>query len=182
MRKPITPTMHGVIDYTTVAAVATLPRVLDFPPNACRLFDTLAAGYTGISSLTQYPLGVKKVIPFKAHGASEIAIGAVLPAMPWLLGFADHRGARNLCLGLTALTGVVALLTDWNAGESGNGASAVSSRDDDSFLDDVSERGMSPGQVNTVGLGDGGIATGSSMGAGMHQSAQRVDSVERAGM
>lgn len=183
MRKPITPTMHGVIDYSTVAAVAMLPRVLDFPPNARRLFDTLAAGYTGISSLTRYPLGVKKVIPFKAHGASEVAIGALLPAMPWLLGFSDHRGARNLCLGLTALTGVVALLTDWNGVESGNGVSAAQDMDDDSlFADETSERGMTAGRMNTVGMGDGGISTGGMTGAGTQQSGHRVDSVDRAGM
>ena len=115
MRKPISPTMHGVLDYSTVAAVATLPRMLNVPPNARRLFDSLAAGYTGISAMTSYPLGVKPLIPFKAHGASEIAIGALLPAMPWLLGFSENRAARNLCFALTAITAVVAVLTDWNA-------------------------------------------------------------------
>jgi hypothetical protein len=38
-----------------------------------------------------------------------------------VLGFAKHRGARNFFLGLTALTFVVASLTDW---EKGQGASA----------------------------------------------------------
>ena len=30
-------------------------------------------------------------------------------------GESNHRAARNLCFGLTALTLVVAALTDWNA-------------------------------------------------------------------
>jgi hypothetical protein len=115
MRKPISPFVHGLLDYSTAVAVATLPRAPDFPLDARRLFDTLAAGYTGLSAVTDYPLAVKREVPFKAHGAVEAAIGLVLPAAPLLLGFATHRAARNLCFGLTAITFVVAALTDWDA-------------------------------------------------------------------
>jgi hypothetical protein len=38
-----------------------------------------------------------------------------LPFVPWLLGFAQDRRARDFFLGLTALTAATALLTDWNA-------------------------------------------------------------------
>lgn len=114
MRKPISPRMHGVLDYTTVAAVAALPAVLDMPARAKGLFYGLAGGYLGLSLMTNYPLGAKKKVPFKGHGAAEGVIGAALPAMPWALGFQDDRVARNLCLGLAAFTGVVAALTDWS--------------------------------------------------------------------
>ena len=56
-------------------------------------------------------------LPFKVHGAAELAIAAALPAMPWVLGFADHKAARNLCFGLAAMTLVVAALTDWDSDE-----------------------------------------------------------------
>ena len=58
-----------------------------------------------------------RVVPFKAHGAAEAAIGVALPAMPYLLGFADNKAARNVCFGLAALTFIVASLTDWNSPE-----------------------------------------------------------------
>jgi hypothetical protein len=115
MRKPITPLAHGVIDYTTSAAVAGAPFLFDFPAPARALCESLAAGYTGLSGTTDYPLGVVRKVPFKAHGLTEAVIGLALPATPWLLGFARHRAARNFMLGLTALTFVVAALTDWNA-------------------------------------------------------------------
>jgi hypothetical protein len=95
-----------MLDYSTAAAVAAAPRIMDLPAPASRLFETLAGGYTALS--------VRRVVPFKGHGAAELAIGLALPAMPWLLGFADNRAARNLCFGITALTLVVAALTDWN--------------------------------------------------------------------
>jgi hypothetical protein len=115
MRKPISPRLHGVLDYTTSATVAAAPAVFDMPKPAARLFESLAAGYTGLSAVTDYPLSARRLVPFKAHGAAELAIAAALPAMPWLLGFADNKAARNLCFGLTALTLVVAALTDWKA-------------------------------------------------------------------
>lgn len=114
MPKPISPRVHGMIDYGTSAAVAAAPAVLDVPKAARNLFEGLATGYTGLSSMTDYPLGVKRVVPFKVHGATELAVAAILPLMPWLLGFADDRAARNMCFGLSALTLVVSALTDWD--------------------------------------------------------------------
>jgi hypothetical protein len=64
--------------------------------------------------LTDYPLSAKRVVPFKGHGVAEGVIGLALPALPFALGFARHRAARNFFFGLTALTAVVAALTDWS--------------------------------------------------------------------
>src|SRR5437870_2536930 len=61
MRKPISPKMHGALDYTTSAAVAAAPRLMRMPKKAELLFDSLAAGYTGLSAITDYPLSVKRV-------------------------------------------------------------------------------------------------------------------------
>jgi len=115
MKKPITPFVHGVLDYTTAATVAAAPFALGFPRPARRLCESLAAGYTGLSGATDYPLGVVRKVPFKAHGASEVALGLALPAMPWLLGFSENRAARNFCFALAGITFVVAALTDWDA-------------------------------------------------------------------
>jgi hypothetical protein len=115
VKKPISPTMHGVIDYATVATTAAVPRLLRFPRQAEQLCYALAGGYGGLSSVTNYPLSVKRAVPFKVHGAAEAAVGLALPFMPWMLGFAKHRAARNFFLGLTALTALTAALTDWSA-------------------------------------------------------------------
>ncbi|HYH43915.1 MAG TPA: hypothetical protein VD867_18245 [Burkholderiales bacterium] len=115
MQKPISPRVHGMIDYSTSAAVAAAPAMFKLPRPATALFTTLAATYTGISAFTDYPLAVKRTIPFKAHGAAELMSALALPALPWVLGFARHRTARNLCFGLAAMTVIVAALTDWDA-------------------------------------------------------------------
>ena len=115
MQKPINGRMHGMMDYATVAATAAAPRALGLPRRAENLAYGLAAGYLGLSLLTDYPLSAKRMVPFKGHGAAEVAIGMALPFLPRLLGFDGDRRARDFFLGLTALTAVTALLTDWNA-------------------------------------------------------------------
>ena len=114
MQKPISPKTHGMLDYSTVLATAAAPRALDFPPAARRACDALASGYLGLSMLTDYPLGAKRKVPFKGHGAAEAVLGLALPALPWALGFAGHRAARNFFYALTGVTFVVAALTDWD--------------------------------------------------------------------
>jgi hypothetical protein len=114
MKKPITPFAHGVLDYATVAALAAVPSLLRFPKPAARAAYVLAGGYAGLSALTDYPLAVKRAVPFKAHGATELVIGALLPALPMLLGFKHDRRASSVFYGLTGMTLAVALLTDWD--------------------------------------------------------------------
>ena len=114
MKKPISPRVHGMLDYATVATAVSVPRLMGFPKPATLAADVLAGGYGALSSMTDYPLGAKRVIPFKGHGMAEAAVGLALPLLPWALGFADDRRARNFFLGLTAVTFVVAALTDWS--------------------------------------------------------------------
>lgn len=115
MQKPINGRMHGMMDYATVAAAAAAPRVLGFPRRAESLTYGLAAGFLGLALLTDYPLSLRKAVPFRGHGAADVAVGMALPFLPWLLGFADNRRARDFFLGLTAITAVTAALTDWTA-------------------------------------------------------------------
>jgi len=117
MKRPISPMMHGVLDYATVAATAAVPRLMGFPKQATMAADALAGGYGMLSSVTDYPLSARRVVPFKGHGLAEAAVGLALPFLPWALGFADNRAARNFFLGLTAVTFVVAAMTDWDADE-----------------------------------------------------------------
>jgi hypothetical protein len=114
MKKPITPFAHGLIDYSTSLMLAAAPKLMRLDRRAAAACYVLAGGYTTLSMLTDYPLAVKPVVPFKAHGVTEAVIGAALPALPFALDFASQRRARNLFFGLTALTAVVSLLTDWD--------------------------------------------------------------------
>ena len=112
MNRPISPTVHGVIDYLSSAAFAAAPSLFGFRDGtATRLARSLGASYTGMSLATAYPLGALKKIPFPAHVATDAMLGLGFAAAPWLLGFAHDRRARNFFLGMAAVSAVVVSLT-----------------------------------------------------------------------
>ncbi len=86
--RPIDSTLHGVTDYTVGTLLTTvLPKLVDVEgtPTArqMRAFGAIHAGY---STLTDYPVGMAKVIPFKVHLAVD-ALGALaVAAAPFVTG------------------------------------------------------------------------------------------------
>jgi hypothetical protein len=114
MIKPISPTVHGVLDYATVAGTAAAPALLRFPARAAALAYGIAGTTLGLAAFTDFKPALKRAVPLKAHGISDGALGMVLPALPWVLGFARHKKARNFFLGLTVLMALATVLTDWS--------------------------------------------------------------------
>ena len=86
--RPVDATLHGVVDYAAAATLMTVfPRVAGIEgTRAAGQIRTAGAIHAGYSTLTDYPLGVAKLIPFQAHLAID-AIGAVaLAAAPFVSG------------------------------------------------------------------------------------------------
>jgi hypothetical protein len=107
--RPIDSTLHGVTDYGVGAALMT-----GFPnwagvggTESARQIRTAGAVHAGYSTLTDYPLGVVKLIPYRAHLALD-ALGALaLAATPFVTG--QHKQGRrhwvpHLALGLFELS------------------------------------------------------------------------------
>jgi hypothetical protein len=97
MKIRIVPTkLHGAVDYLTAPALAVAPDVLRL--NGMRSSSlvprTIGTGGGVVAALTDYELGVKKVIPMRAHLAVDAVSGAALATAPWLFGSA-RRGVRH---------------------------------------------------------------------------------------
>lgn len=75
---------HGVLDYLSVAALLTMPRVLHPSPPVRRVLTGMAAGTLVYSLTTRYELGVVKVLPMTAHLAVDGLSGAFIGAVPLL--------------------------------------------------------------------------------------------------
>ena len=86
--RPVDATLHGVVDYTAGATLLTgFPALAGIEgTRSARQIRTAGAVHAGYSTLTDYPLGVAKLLPFQAHLALD-AIGAVaLAATPFVTG------------------------------------------------------------------------------------------------
>jgi hypothetical protein len=86
--RPIDSTLHGVTDYTVGTLLMTVgPRIAGVEGTESATQMRLAgAAHAGYSTLTDYPLGIVKLIPYQAHLAID-ALGAVaVAALPFLTG------------------------------------------------------------------------------------------------
>jgi hypothetical protein len=87
--------VHGTLDYLASGVNLGFPALLelDDAPTAAlipRLDGLAGAGY---SLITDYELGLLKVLPMRAHLILDAAKGALLASSPWLFGFAK-KGPR----------------------------------------------------------------------------------------
>ena len=93
MNLRVVPTsVHGVLDYLTgsaLLAAAELLRLKDVPSSALPL-RLAGGGAAAYSFLTDYELGVKKIVPMPVHLMLDATSGALVAVSPWLFGFAKH--------------------------------------------------------------------------------------------
>ena len=96
--RPITPTVHGILDYVSGASLLAAPAVLGLQgrPSGLALRAVGTNALVG-GAITKSSVGVVKVVPLKAHLAMDAVTGVALAASPWLLGFKGEKktGARS---------------------------------------------------------------------------------------
>ena len=94
--RPIDATLHGVTDYSAGTLLMTaFPNLVGLNgTRAGTQIRVAGAVHAGYSTITDYPLGVVKAIPYKVHLALD-ALGAVaLAATPFLTG-QYRKGTRH---------------------------------------------------------------------------------------
>jgi hypothetical protein len=108
MKPPLSPRIHGYIDYAAVILLALAPTLFGFSGLPAALCYVLAVFQLGMSLLTAYPLGVARIIPFTVHGSIEAAASVLLVVAPFLFGFSEIVRARNFFI-----IGGIALFAVW---------------------------------------------------------------------
>ena len=93
--RPIDSTLHGVTDYSVGAMLMTaFPRLAGISgTRSAKQIRRAGACHTTYSTLTDYPLGIVKALPYKAHLALDAAGALALAATPFATGqFKKGRG------------------------------------------------------------------------------------------
>src|SRR5271169_2312097 len=113
--KIISPKIHGCLDYLVVLVFLAAPSLLHFSRTPAVISYTLAGVHLALTLLTNFPLGLVKVIPLKIHGFIELAVGPCLIALPFVLGLSSEPTAQAFY----TICGIVILavwaLTDYKA-------------------------------------------------------------------
>jgi SPW repeat len=99
---------HAPLDYIVGVALIAAPWIFQFSDvtAATVVSIVLGIGLIVYSLLTDYELGVWKVVPMALHNVIDIVAGAFLAASPWLFGFADDSAnvwLPHVVVGLAAI-------------------------------------------------------------------------------
>jgi hypothetical protein len=115
--KPIHSRPHGILDYVTVVVFALAPAILGLSGIAAALSYALAVAHLVVTLVTDFELGVARVLRPTWHGWIELVVSLVLLVSPWLLGFSDDATARTFFIGMGVVILLVWFLTAYRGGE-----------------------------------------------------------------
>lgn len=111
--------IHGYIDYLMGIFLIVSPLVLEIPDGAAStILVVLGAGVILYSLITDYELGLLKVLGMKTHLMIDLLGGIFLIASPWLFGFADESYWPFVILGILEVG--ASLLTSKHPGYQAN--------------------------------------------------------------
>jgi hypothetical protein len=114
--KILSPRAHGYIDFLVVIGFVGGPAVFELEGLPVKIAHCLALVHLLLTSLTNFPMGLIKLIPFPLHGLLEFAVAIVLFALPWVAGFSGDESARYFYVGAGACVLLAFLITDYTAG------------------------------------------------------------------
>jgi uncharacterized membrane protein YvlD (DUF360 family) len=112
--KVINHTIHGILDYATVALFVLAPSLFSFSGTAAVISYALSAIHLTMTLLTDMPMGAFKIIPMRLHSIVEMLVGPVLIigalALPNLV-----TGGRWFFVAAGLLISMVWMLSDYRS-------------------------------------------------------------------
>lgn len=96
---------HGVLDYIVGLLLIASPWLLDFAAGGAETWVPVIAGSLILlqTILTDFEVGVVRMLPMQTHLMMDFAIGVLLALSPWLFGFADQVYTPHVIFGVFAI-------------------------------------------------------------------------------
>lgn len=117
MKKPISPAVHGIIDYAFAALLMAGPTLFKLKGLARKFAYGLGSNVAAYSATTDYPTALQRKIPLSIHKKNDERNLAALLFVPMVTGMMKKRRAKYFFLGLLAAGVTTVLLTDWKKEE-----------------------------------------------------------------
>lgn len=112
--KPIGPVAHGVLDYAFASMHALAPSLFNLKGPARSVCYGFAATHAGLAAMTDYPAGVRRVVPYRTHGKLDLGYLPALLAVPAIAGALRQRRALRYFATMFAVGTATWLLTDFD--------------------------------------------------------------------
>lgn len=115
MKKPISPKVHGIIDYGFAVAQLLAPPLLGLTGVAKKLAYAEAANTFAFNSLSDHPTAIRRSFSFNpVHKVLDIANLAGLLVLPKITGADKQPPAKRFFAGIFLSGCIHVLLTDYD--------------------------------------------------------------------
>jgi hypothetical protein len=110
----LSPELHGILDYITVALLFLTPSVFQFGISACIFTYLLATVHFLVTLSTDFPGGVFKIITLRVHGLIELVVSVTLVSVGILFRTFGDTIASYYYLSFSVILFVVWLVSDYD--------------------------------------------------------------------
>ncbi|MCP9488664.1 MAG: SPW repeat protein [Solirubrobacteraceae bacterium MAG38_C4-C5] len=127
-RGPVSPALHGVLDYVLGAVLVLAPFVLGFDNDTATVVSVVAGiAELGVASCTAWSRGIVKLIPPPVHGVIDYVFTVALIAAPFVFAFSDDSAATIFFL-VVGIGGVLLVLATRFVADDTRGAGTAAAR------------------------------------------------------
>lgn len=99
----VTPRLHQILDFVTIAAFALAPTLMPLWGAAAVVAYALAIVHLVVTLVTRFPGTSNRLLPLKAHGTIETIVGIALIVLPFAAGWTDRARPFYLVVGVVIL-------------------------------------------------------------------------------
>jgi len=111
-RGPISPALHGTLDYLLAATLIAAPLVLHFHDETAKVVMLVLGGAATVLAVgTNWSRSIVHVIPPAVHGVADIGATIALIIAPFVFGFSEHTLALVVYVAVGAGGLLATLLT-----------------------------------------------------------------------
>ena len=114
MNKPITPQVHGIIDYAFAGLLCGMPAAIGLNGFCRKTYCAVGSNFLGVNSLTDTPVGIKPVFSMKSHQKLDAVTLAGLAALTLAKPIRNDKKALSFHLGFLGIAVAHYLLTDYD--------------------------------------------------------------------
>ena len=105
--------IHGIIDYVVVLFLWFSPTLFALPSLSAKFTYLLGGIHLILTVLTNFEMGIIKVIPFKIHGLIELIVSIALVGVAFYLGSVEGNVPQYFYLGFAAAVFATWAVTDY---------------------------------------------------------------------
>jgi hypothetical protein len=111
-RGPISPALHGTLDYLLAAVLIAAPLVLHYDDETAKVVMLVLGGAATVLAVgTKWSRSIVHVIPPAVHGVADIGATTALIVAPFVFGFSEHTLALVVYVAVGAAGLLATLLT-----------------------------------------------------------------------